>query len=234
MNTSISRRSFLSVSALCAVSSLLSAPSVAQASTDRTSGDRFSRLQKNGAVALHYVDPDCPELSVTVYDRKGGLVQTLDPSCVKVRKVGTRRYGDAGEMTTEYQVEVYDIFGGQRPDGSSTWSSNTAEVSDPVATINAKATWTVSGNQINLTKVSGSFVQKMGTVTNRNIIIVNETKRKLASNVPLDFSYSLNWGYQDFHDLKKETFHYVEIYGTASASGMGGSREIVCNFTYGS
>lgn len=242
METDISRRGFLALGAL-GLGSVALGQNVAFAddvslNKSELKGDE---LIPEGGVALNYVDPNCPEARVLVIDPNDELPQTIDPKRVEVKKTESRFDSDTGEGETEYEISFTGLCSEQELNQGkgvfSTQSANSIDKSDVVVRIKATATWTLSGDdkKINLKKVSGSFIPKMGSISNRCILIRNETKQKKVTGIKKNnFSYSLNWGFIEFHDGYKESLHFVNIWCTAKASGMGGKKEIVCTFSYGS
>ena len=242
MESNISRRGFLAAGAL-GTSALFMSPKLSFAETGTTATKSLSSglIVPEGGIALNYVDTKFPEARVLVVDPDNDLPQTINPDLVSVNKSLVSFDDASNEGTTEYEFAFKGIHSDQELSSAgktpSLASSNTANKSDSIVSVKATATWTLSGNEkkINLKSVKGKISPKLASVSNRCIIIQNENKiRKKLNFSSNTISHTLSWGYQEFHDGRKDLFHFVNIWFNAKASGMGGKKEIVCFFTYGS
>ncbi len=242
MESNISRRGFFAAGALGA-STLLMSPklSFAETGTAATKSLSSGLIVPEGGIALNYVDTKFPEARVLVVDPDDDLPQTINPDLVSINKSLVSFDGALNEGATEYEFVFEGIHSDQELSRAgntpSLASNNSVNKSDSIVSVKVTATWTLSGNEkkINLKSVKGKITPKLGSVSNRNILIQNENKvkrvLKFSGNT---ISHTLSWGYQEFHDGHKDLFHFVNIWFDAKASGMGGKKQIVCFFTYGS
>ncbi len=242
MESNISRRGFLAAGAL-GTSALFMSPKFSFAETESAATKSLSSglIVPEGGIALNYVDAKFPEARVLVVDPDNDLPQTINPDLVSVNKSIVSFDGALNEGATEYEFVFKGIHSDQELSRAkktpSLASSNSVNKSDSIVSVKATATWVLSGNEkkINLKSVKGTITPKLGSVSNRGILIKNETKmRKKVNFSGNKISHTLNWGFQEYHDGSKDIFHYVNIWFDAKASGMGGKKQIVCFFTYGS
>lgn len=236
MDSMFSRKQFLSMLATGAAGCLVS-PELSFASGLDNSDDKEKSSE---SVLLRYQDSRYPALKICIVDPDHADAPTIDPSSVEVRTYKNKvlETGTIGETVCEFDIKVteFDKHRLSSDQGIALFSSTTNEASDVVASVKVKATWNLSADKkkINLTKVNVTFNQKKGTVTDRNILIVNDGKQYKNTNIGLNYSYSPTWGYRDYHDLKRESNHFVNVWAMAEATGMGGRRELNCMLIYGS
>lgn len=228
MDKNCTRRSFVSMTTVGIAGALLgSSPALAEtvsnknsASYDATSSTHTKKLR--------------PNLRVMVTDVDSGQIEMLDSSRVKVAS-HSDIYDDTTKTgSTECTVDIYSNPTTKHSGGIATHASNSGEYSDVIGSISLKAIWTLSSNKkkINLTRIEAVFNQKKGTLTKRHVSYKNGDGGKRFDNVALNFKKDINDGYQPV-GADRDLWQFVNAWATATAAGMGGSKEITCYLTYG-
>lgn len=228
MDKNCTRRSFIAMTTIGIAGTLMgSSPALAETAPGKNSAS-YDNISSIHAKKLR------PNLRVMVTDVDSGQIEMLDSSCIKVASHSDIYDDTTRTGSTECTVDIYSEPIAKQNSSIATHASNSGEYSDVIGSISLKATWTLSSNKkkINLTRIEAVFSQKKGTLTKRHVSYKNGDGGKRFDNVALNFKKDINDGYQPV-GADRDLWQFVNAWATATAAGMGGSKEITCYLTYG-